>query len=250
MKIPNDIARQLRGATSGAGATRPNTWQSVQDRVLDRIRSHEWAPGALIPTEQELAVEFGCARATVNRALRELADIGIIERRRKVGTRITANPKRRAMPEIPILRKEISATGASYSHELISAGSATPPSDVAAAMLLRGAEPVLHSKSRQLADGRVYCCEEAWINRDAAPELTAEALETVSASEWLTTSAFVTRGSMSVNSFTATEDYAAAMGLPIASALLVIERTIWNDLAPIALFRQYFGPGYRLVSSF
>lgn len=250
MKIPNDIARQLRGATAGTGATRPNTWQSVQDRVMHRIRSHEWAPGALIPTEQELAVEFGCARATVNRALRELAEIGIIERRRKVGTRITANPDRRAMPEIPFLRKEIEANGAEYTHQLLWARPASVPADVAASMLLRGEEPVLHCKSRQLSDNRIYCCEEAWINCDSAPELTPETLESVSASEWLTAYAVVTRGNMAVNSFTATEDFAATMSLPIASALLVIERTIWNDLAPIALIRQYFGPGYRLVSNF
>ena len=50
-----------------------NTWQSVQEEVLRRINSREWKPGELIPNEAELSLEFGCARATVNRALRGLA---------------------------------------------------------------------------------------------------------------------------------------------------------------------------------
>ena len=52
------------------------TWQSVQKEVLRRIHAREWKPGDLIPNEAELAKEFGCARPTVNRALRTLAEGG------------------------------------------------------------------------------------------------------------------------------------------------------------------------------
>ncbi|MEL6336872.1 MAG: GntR family transcriptional regulator, partial [Pseudomonadota bacterium] len=49
-------------------------WQRVQDEVLRRIQSREWKPGEMIPHEAALATEFGCARTTVNRALREIAE--------------------------------------------------------------------------------------------------------------------------------------------------------------------------------
>ena len=55
-------------------------WQSVQDEVLRRIHAREWPPGALIPNEADLAIEFGCARSTVNRALRSLAESGWLDR--------------------------------------------------------------------------------------------------------------------------------------------------------------------------
>ena len=60
-----------------------NSWQSVQEEVLARIHSRQWKPGDLIPNEADLAQEFGCARATVNRALQNLADEGLLDRRRK-----------------------------------------------------------------------------------------------------------------------------------------------------------------------
>ena len=67
-------------------------WEDIRAEVLRRIRVRDWPPGAMIPTEEELATEFGVARATVNRALRELAVAGVLERRRKAGTRVAALP--------------------------------------------------------------------------------------------------------------------------------------------------------------
>lgn len=32
--------------------------------MLRRIRARDWPPGSVIPNEADLAVEFGCARAT------------------------------------------------------------------------------------------------------------------------------------------------------------------------------------------
>ena len=90
------------------------TWQFVQEDVLARIQNGTWPAGELIPTETELAAEYGCARATVNRALQVLADSGILERRRKVGTRVVAHPNVQAVRFL--LRREIEAIGKVYGY--------------------------------------------------------------------------------------------------------------------------------------
>ncbi len=87
------------------------SWEAIRAEVLNRIRTRVWPPGALIPSEEALAEEFGCARATVNRALRELADAGVLERKRKAGTRVAALPVRKATLDIPVIRQEIAARG-------------------------------------------------------------------------------------------------------------------------------------------
>ena len=114
--------------------TGPNTWQGVQEEVRRRIRSREWKPGELIPTETDLACELGCARTTVNRALRELAEAGLIERRRKSGTRVARHPTGRAVIEIPLIRREVEATGARYGYALLSRAIGPPPARVAYAL--------------------------------------------------------------------------------------------------------------------
>ena len=56
-------------------------FREIKGEILRRIQHREWPPGALVPGEVELAEEFGCARATVNRAMRELVEEGMIERK-------------------------------------------------------------------------------------------------------------------------------------------------------------------------
>ena len=61
-----------------------------------RIYTREWEPGQSIPNEADLAIELGCARFTVNRALRTLAEVGLIDLRRRGGTRVALHPVRKA----------------------------------------------------------------------------------------------------------------------------------------------------------
>ena len=88
------------------------TYKDVKSDILSKITKGEWAPGSLVPNEVDLAATYGCARATVNRAMRELADDGLIERRRKAGTRVRMTPIRQARFDIPIVRAEIEEKGA------------------------------------------------------------------------------------------------------------------------------------------
>ena len=57
-------------------------YQIIKHEMREWIQTAIWKQGGLIPVEAALAKEFGCARTTVNRALRELAQKGILERRR------------------------------------------------------------------------------------------------------------------------------------------------------------------------
>ena len=107
-------------------------WQSVQGEVLRRIRTRMWKPGDLIPNEANLALEFGCARSTVNRALRAVAEAGLLDRRRKAGTRVTAQPVAKATLSIAIIRREVEERGRKYSYQRIAREVRVPPLDVSA----------------------------------------------------------------------------------------------------------------------
>ncbi len=59
--------------------------------TLERqIQTGELAPGAALPTEPELAALLGSSRTTIRHALDELANRGLITRRRGVGTFVAA----------------------------------------------------------------------------------------------------------------------------------------------------------------
>lgn len=57
----------------------------VADKLLRRIISEEYSPGLRLPSEVDLAVEFGCGRSTIREALRHLAGLNLVQSRRGSG---------------------------------------------------------------------------------------------------------------------------------------------------------------------
>lgn len=226
----------------------PNTWQSVQDEVLRRIRSREWKPGELIPNEADLAAEFGCARTTVNRALRDLADSGLVERRRKSGTRVALHPVGKAVIEIPVIRQEIETGGQRYGYALLSRDVAPPPARVAYALGLAEDADTLHLTAIHLADGAPYMLEDRWINLAAVPQADRADFTSKSANEWLLENVPVVRGELSISALPADEDAARQLDVAHGTALLVLERATWGPDAPVTFVRLWHMPGHRIVS--
>lgn len=222
------------------------SWQAVQEEVLRRIHDREWKPGDLIPGEAALADEFGCARATVNRALRELAAAGLLDRRRKAGTRVTLDPVRKATLDIPITRLEIEGRGAAYGYTLIEATTAAPPVAARAALGSEMGTELLHVRSVHLADGKPYVYEDRWIDPDAAPGIREVDLTRVSANEWLVRNAPFTRGDVAFSAESADAADAEALGVAPGDALLVLRRTTWSAERPITSVRLAYAPGHAI----
>ena len=96
-----------------------SSFRDIKADIIRRISGEEWTPGSRIPNEIDLARSYGTARATVNRAMAELVDDGIVERRRKAGTFVRDVPLRQVRLSIPIVRSEIEQNGASYRYVLL-----------------------------------------------------------------------------------------------------------------------------------
>lgn len=227
---------------------RMNTWQSVRAEVLSRIRSGEWGPGVLISTEHELALELGCARATVNRALRDLADSGIVERRRKVGTRVATTPSRRTTLEMSVIRQEIEAQGSVYRYALMRLESLAAPNHVANALQIRAGELVVSAKTQHFADDKPHCCEVVWLNPAVLPPVGRQDLEEIPPHEWLGRNVALTQGRFSILAEGASGDCARNLDVRNGTPVLTIERISWSDLVPVSFARQFYPPGHRLIS--
>lgn len=247
-RLPDRFAHSLRPTAPDGAGRRLNTWQSVRAEVLRRIRSGEWAPGALIPTEHELAAELGCARATVNRALRELADNGVVERRRKVGTRVTATPAQRTTLEMPSIRSEIEASGAEYGYRLTGFTHSVPTDAAMRALQVGAREEMILVKAQHLADGRPHCCEAIWLNPRSLPAVSRELFEEQPAHEWLARNLPLTRSRLAILAEGAGGDCAVSLGVADGTPVLVIERVIWRDAMPVSFARQLYPPRHRLIS--
>ena len=192
-----------------------NSWQAVRAEVLRRIRAREWPPGEPIPHEADLALELGCARATVNRALREVAESGLIERRRRAGSRVALHPVRKATLDIPVIRVEIESRGEAYDFSLITREETTPPPSIRARFKAPDAR-LLHVTGLHLADGQPHALEDRWIDAQAVPDTLTTDFTRISPNEWLVLSVPFEGGDIAFSATTASADPAAGHGAATA----------------------------------
>lgn len=225
------------------------TWQAVQAEALRRIQSREWPPGAPIPHEADLALELGCARATVNRALRELAAEGFIERRRKAGSRVALTPVRKATFEIPIIRHDVESRGHAYDYRLLDQGVDTPPAPVRDLLHLPDGARLIHVAALHSADGAPFCLEDRWINPAAAPGIATADFRVISPNEWLVQNTAFSGGDIAFTARAADAAQAAALACAPGAAVFAIDRTTWAGPLPITAVTLTYAPGHRMVTA-
>lgn len=221
------------------------SWQSVRADALRRIQCRDWPPGALIPHEADLAREFGCARTTVNRALRDLAEAGYLERKRKGGTRVALTPVRKATFEIAIIRHDIEARGHVYGYKLLSdQPAALVPAPLRGALSLPPLAQMRYICAVHLAGDVPFCLESRWLN----PALVDadQRFDTLSANEWLVRNLPLSRGAFALSAIAADAGLAAQLGCAQGAALLRVERTTFQDSQPITAVTLTYGPGFQM----
>lgn len=222
----------------------PGKSQAILGEVRRRIVDHEWRQGDRIPDEADLATEFGAARATVNKALQILAEEGLLDRRRRGGTRVVVNPVRKATFAIPIIREQIEQAGLAYSHRLFARDRRPPPAEIAGRLGLPETAPLLHLRTVHYGDGRAFQLEDRWINPAAVPAAEAVDFHHVNANEWLVRNAPYVRGELTFSAANADVREARLLGTRPGQALLILNRTTWNDLGAITTVRVACRPGH------
>lgn len=224
-------------------------WQEIRAEVLRRIRTREWRPGALIPGEVDLAREFDCARATVNKALNDLAEDGVLDRRRRAGTRVAKSPVRKAVLSIPVIRAEVEAAGARYRHTLLERTQTAAADPAAARMGLTPGTMLLHLRTLHLSDDRPHAYEDRWINPAAVSGILTADLTTVSANEWLVENAWYSGGSLGFQAAAADKTVAGLLQVAEGAPVFQLDRlTVAGDV-PVTTVRLTYPQGYRLTTT-
>jgi GntR family transcriptional regulator, histidine utilization repressor len=224
-------------------------WEDIRAEVLRRIRARDWPPGALIPGEEALAVEFGVARATVNRALTALADAGVIARKKRAGTRVAELPVRHARLEIPVIRLDVLGRGQVHDFKLLADRLGTAPIPVTARLGLPEGTAMRYLETLHLAGGRPFVLESRWLNPAILPSPTPDFAK-ISANEWLVTHVSLVSGDITFLAEPATMREAEVLGTPPGAALLIAERTTQGTDGPVTLVRLAHAPGHRVQMTF
>jgi GntR family transcriptional regulator, histidine utilization repressor len=223
-------------------------YRFIKAEMMQRIRKRHYMPGANIPNEVELAAEFSVARATVNRALRELSDEGVVERRRHSGTRVAVLRTRQAKLEIPLIRVEIEATGAAYRYGLIERAEMAAPEWLAAKLSLSDQQKLIHLRCAHFANDMPQIYEERWINLAAVQEAASADFTTQNPNEWLVNAVPFTTAEFAFSANNLTAANAKLLGAKTGNASFVAERVTWLGETAVTFARLHFRPGYQMVT--
>ena len=230
--------------------SRRASYRDVKQHVLARIRAGEWSPGALIPKEQALADSFGCSRLTVHRALRELADEGVVERRRRAGTRVALQTTSTAQVEITRIDREIEATGARYRYRRLCQRQAPAREAIADKLgLATNGEraAVIEVECLHFANDVPFQLEHCWINLGAVPEAAGASFASTPPNVWLLERAPWSEVEHVISAANASPTEAQHLGVAAGDALMVVERRSFMN-GKVVTFARMLHPGsfYRL----
>lgn len=228
-------------------------FQQIKALVRKRIHDGDWKIGERIPSELDLAAEFGVARMTVNRALRELTDEGALQRMLGVGTFVAEEKPQSNLLMIAHVRDEIHARGHQYRCHVISQTRARASSEVAAAFGLPVDAPVFHVVCVHEENGRPIQLEERYVNPAAAPGFIDQDFRAEPPSEYLYNNVSHEELEIEhvVDATLPSPEQAKLLDMRADEPCLTLTRRTWTKGLPVT-FVRFVHPGnrYRLGSRF
>jgi len=232
-------------------ADKPTLYRQIRLDIERQILTGVWPPGHRIPFEHELMVRYGCSRMTVNKALSELAQADLIERRRRAGTFVRRPKFLSAVLQITDIRAEITALGRSYGYELIQCSRRVANVADRARLGVRKTGKVVAIACRHSADNVPFAIEDRLIDLDEVPTAATADFAIEPPGSWLLHHVPWTEAEHAISAIVADEPAAAALDIAIGAPCLVIERHTWRSARPLTAVRLlYPGESHKLVARF
>jgi GntR family transcriptional regulator, histidine utilization repressor len=241
--------------TGRVGTRKGSDGVSLHRRILNdiqrKILSGEWEPGRRIPVEHELVDQYGCSRMTVSKVLTQLAQAGIIERRRKAGSFVSRPHSQSAVLSIPDIKAEVSALGQPYSFQLLQRVRRRSTREDRALLATQVNIPVLEISCQHFAGEQPFCFEYRLINVQAVPEAVDQDFSQLAPGAWLLSQVPWTHADHRIRSSGADDEAAEILKIKPRTPCLIVERLTRDTEGTVTFVRlTYPGTLHELVASF
>lgn len=226
-------------------------YQKLKHYILHHITNGDWPPLSRVPSENELVTTFGVSRMTVNRALRELTDAGVVTRVQGVGSFVAGPKAESAMFEVRSIRDEILARGQAHTVQILICESVSARPATARQFGLPGDSNLYHSRLLHLADGVPLQLEDRFVNPICAPDYLDIDFQKEIPHQYLMRTAPLQRTEHVIEAEAATKRLARVLDLQPGDPLLTLSRRTWSR-GHVASFVRLTHPAgkYRFVGAF
>lgn len=226
----------------GRGATAP--YLRVKQYLKDELSRARWLPGELMPSEAELVAQFGVSRMTVNRALRELADDGVLLRVSGVGT-FVADERVHAHPlEVRNIADEVRDRGHAYSARVVKLTTIRADAALAARLGVAPDSGLQHSSIVHCENGRPLQLEDRYVNPAVVPGYLKNDFTRITPYEFLVRAAPLQQAEHTVQAVMPDARLRRLLKLDADEACLLIHRRTWSD-GRVVTAADLWHPGKR-----
>lgn len=151
-------------------------YRQIKDLMISSLEAGEWEPGALIPSEAELAGRFNVSQGTVRKAIDEMAAENLLIRRQGKGTFVATHNDPRSFYRF--LRLVPDAGDFSHSRsEPLFCESLPAPAEVAVVLQVALGAPVIHVGRILSFDGVPVVLDDIYLQGEVFGGLNFEELK-------------------------------------------------------------------------
>jgi GntR family histidine utilization transcriptional repressor len=219
-------------------------YEQVKAWIRGHIASGEWRPGDPVPSEAALMGRFGISRMTVNRALRELAAEGLVNRVQGSGTTVAQLHRISSRLTIRDIHEEVTERGHIHTARVLRAARQKAKAELAKAFGLRTGATLFHTVLIHMENGVPIQYEDRYVNPAAAPQYLATDFTQTSPTLHLLRHAPLTEASYSIEACLPTAEEAKELAIRRTEPCLVMRRRTVSG-ANVASVARLVYPGTR-----
>lgn len=218
----------------------------IKNSILQKIHSGQWREGMAIPSEVALAAQFQVSRMTVGRALNELREARILERRQGSGTYVAQQKYKNTRIDIHNIAEEIQARGHHYHAEVLLQEARVAHDELCTQLEVEEGCYLAHICVVHHENNRPVQFEDRWVNLALAPHFLAQDFRHVNPSAYLIENVALESGYYRIEAMAARADVAKALRIENLSPSLVLTRRTISQQTFTTFVMMWHPAGYQI----
>lgn len=204
-------------------------YQQVIDAFTQLIQSGEWSAGKKTPSENELVQQLQVSRMTINRALRELTQSGLLHRVQGVGTFVAEKAHHASLVEIRNIAEEIRSQGDQHSVTVINSLVELVDADLADQMEMNTGEQLFHTTLVHHRNGLPIQLEDRLVNLRVAPGFADLNFHKTTPAEYLLKQIPAEEIEHIVQAILPDHEQCERLSIPATEPCLQLKRRTWSN---------------------
>jgi GntR family transcriptional regulator len=220
----------------------------IRETLREQIRQGELKPGQKLPSEDELAAQFGVSRMTARQGISDLIDEGLLYRRRGIGTFVAQFHVERDHNRLTSFFDAAKAEDFDFEFRLLCREVVPARLMIAKALVLQEGEPAIRIQTLRLANGVPVTMHDEYVPYKLCPALLQEDLSCRSAWQVMETYGYKVKHAMQVvEAKPADAEIAKLLEMEEGAPILYKQRTILAEDGTPLEFTLCYNRGDRYL---